>query len=57
MAQMVICKYQIKVIYLLGQENEIKFENVKNYFTDTCFESNTIIPKRFSEHKLINCEK
>ncbi len=48
---------KIKVIYLLGQENEIKFENVKNYFTDTCFESNTIIPKRFSEHKLINCEK
>ncbi len=49
-------KNNIKVIYLLGQENEIKFENVKNYFTDTCFESKTIIQNRFSSHKLIKCK-
>lgn len=48
---------KIKVIYLLGQENEIKLENVKNYFTDTCFESKTFIPNRFSAHKLVNCKK
>jgi len=47
---------KIKVIYLLGQENEIKFENVKNYFTDTCFESKTLIQNRFSSHKLIKCK-
>ena len=52
-----IINNKIKVIYLLGQENEIKFENVKNYFTDTCFESKTIISRRFSLHKIINCEK
>ena len=48
---------KIKIIYLLGQENEIKFDNVKNYFTDTCFESKTFIPNRFSAHKLVNCKK
>ena len=47
----------VKVIYLLGQKNEIKFENIKNYFTDTCFKSKTIIPNRFSEHKLVSCKK
>ena len=52
-----IKKNKVKVIYLLGQENEIKFENVKNYFTDTCFESKTIIKYRFSSHELVNCKK
>ena len=47
----------IKVIYLLGQENEIPFENVKNYFTDVCFDSKTIIQSRFSSHKLIKCKQ
>ena len=50
-------KNKIKVIYLLGHENEIKFENIKNYFTDICFESKTIIPNRFSLHELVNCNK
>ena len=52
-----INKNKIKVIYLLGHENEIKFENIKNYFTDICFESKTIIPNRFSLHELVNCNK
>ena len=47
---------KIKVIYLLGQKNEMKFENIKNYFTDTCFESKTIIPNRFSTHELVSCK-
>ena len=47
----------VKVIYLLGQENEILFENVKNYFTDLCFKSNTLEEKRFSVHEIINCKK
>ena len=51
-----IKKNNIKVIYLLGQENMIKFENVKNYFTDTCFESKTFIQNKFSSHKLVNCK-
>ena len=47
----------IKVIYLLGQKNEILFDNVKNYFTDVCFESKIIVQKRFSSHKIISCNK
>ena len=47
----------IEVIYLLGQENEINFENIKNYFTGVCFESKTLIQDRFSLHKIINCKK
>jgi len=46
----------VRVIYLLGQENEILFDNVKNYFTGLCFESKTIIQKRFSSHKIVNCK-
>ena len=45
----------VKVIYLLGQENEIQFDNVKNYFNNTCFESKTIIEKRFSVHEIVKC--
>jgi len=51
-----IKKNNVKVIYLLGQENEIRFEKVKNYFTETCFESKTIIQNRFSSHELIKCK-
>ena len=51
-----IKKNRIEVIYLLGSENEILFDNVKNYFTDVCFESKTIIEKRFSSHKIISCK-
>ena len=47
----------IKVIYLLGLENEILFENVKNYFTDLCFESTNLVEKRFSVHEIVNCKK
>ena len=46
----------IKVIYLLGQENEILFDNVKNYFTDLCFESKTILEKKFSIHEIVKCK-
>ena len=46
----------IKVIYLLGQKNEILFDNVKNYFTDVCFESKIIVLNKFSSHKIINCK-
>ena len=48
---------KVKVIYLLGEENEILFDNVKNYFTEVCFESKTIIQKKFSLHKIVNCKK
>ena len=50
-----IKKNEIKVVYLLGLKNEINFENVKNYFTDTCFKSKTIIPNRFSMHEIVKC--
>ena len=52
-----IKKNNIKVVYLLGQKNEINFKNVKNYFTDTCFKSKTIVPNRFSMHEIIKCKK
>ena len=52
-----IKKNKIKVVYLLGQKNEINFKNVKYYFTDTCFKSKTIIPNRFSMHEIVKCKK
>ena len=52
-----IKKNKVKVVYLLGQKNEINFKNVKNYFTDTCFKSKTIIPDRFSMHEIVKCKK
>ena len=52
-----IKKNKIEVIYLLGQENEIKFENIEDYFTDICFENKIIISNRFSLHELVNCNK
>ena len=51
-----INKNKVEVIYLLGQKNEIRFDNVKNYFTDTCFESKTIIEEKFSVHRLVTCK-
>ena len=46
----------VEVIYLLGLENEILFSNVKNYFTDLCFESKTLVDKRFSMHTIVKCK-
>jgi len=50
-------KNNIKVIYLLGSEKEILFVNVKNYFTDKCFKSTTLVKDKFSMHEIINCKK
>jgi hypothetical protein len=50
-------KNNIKVIYLLGSEKEILFANVKNYFTDKCFKSTTLVKDKFSMHEIINCKK
>ena len=47
----------IKAIYLLGQKNEISFNNIKNYFTDLCFKSKTLVEDRFSVHEIVNCKK
>ena len=52
-----LTKNKIKVIYLLGQDNEIQFNNIKNYFTNVCFKSKTLEEKRFSVHELIVCKK
>ena len=52
-----LTKNKIQVIYLLGQDNEILFKNIKNYFTNVCFESKTLEEKRFSVHELIVCKK
>ena len=37
--------------------DEILFDNVKNYFTEVCFESKIIIQKKFSLHKIVTCKK
>ena len=52
-----LTKNKIQVIYLLGQDNEILFKNIKNYFTNVCFKSKTLEAKRFSAHELIDCKK
>ncbi len=51
-----IKKNNVEVIYLLGQENEILFKNIKNYFTKKCFESKTIVKNKFSYHLIIDCK-
>ena len=48
---------KVQVIYLLSQENEILFDNIKNYFTEKCFKSKTIVENRFSSHEIIKCQK
>ena len=40
----------VEVIYLLGQKNEIIFDEIKNYFTDVCFKSKTLVENKFSIH-------
>ena len=52
-----LTKNKIQVIYLLGQDNEILFSDIKNYFTNVCFKSKTLEEKRFSVHELIVCKK
>ena len=42
---------KVEVIYLLGNENEILFDNVKNYFNDICFKNKMIIKKSFHHMK------
>ena len=46
----------VKVIYLLGHKNEILFSDIKNYFTNLCFNSKTLEEKKFSVHEIINCK-
>ena len=47
----------VEVIYLLGQKNEIIFDKVKNYFTDVCFKSKTLVENKFSIHEIVSCNK
>jgi len=47
----------VEVIYLLGQKNEIIFDKVKNYFTDVCFKSKTLVEDKFSIHEIVSCSK
>ena len=51
-----IKKNKIEVIYILSQKNEMKFENIKNYVEDICFENKTLIDNRFSIHEIKDCE-
>ena len=50
-----IKKKKIEVIYLLGEENSILFKNIKNYFSNICFENTIIIKNKFSKHEIVNC--
>ena len=52
-----IKKNDIKVIYLLGQDKEILFRHVKNYFTNLCFENKTVKKNKLSIHEIVNCKK
>ena len=47
----------VEVIYLLGQKNEIIFDEIKNYFTDVCFKSKTLVENKFSIHEIVSCSK
>ena len=47
----------VKVIYLLGQDKEILFRHVENYFTNLCFKNKIVEKNRFSVHEIINYKK
>tara|TARA_Y100000591_G_scaffold312383_1_gene316782 strand:- start:364 stop:1260 length:897 start_codon:yes stop_codon:yes gene_type:complete len=48
---------KVEVIYLLGQKDEIIFDKIKNYFTDVCFKSKTLVENKFSIHEIVSCNK
>ncbi len=50
-------KENIETIYLLGLKDEFKFENIKNYFVNKCFEEKVISESRFIKLTLKNCTK
>ena len=52
-----ITNNDIEVIYILSQESEILFKNIKNYFTEKCFNSKNIEKNKFSYHEIVNCKK
>lgn len=50
-------KENIETIYLLGLNDEFKFENIKNYFVNKCFDEKVISESRFIKLTLRNCTK
>ena len=51
-----LTKNNIEVIYLISfTKNEMKFDKVKVYFTEKCFEDNEVIERKFSFHEIKNC--
>ena len=50
-------KNEVEIIYLLGLENEILYENIEDYFTEICFENKIIIKNKFSSHTIVDCKK
>lgn len=46
---------KIKTIYLVGNNEEFTFENIKNYFVGMCFETKNIVENRLLKLSLIQC--
>ena len=51
-----LAKNDIKVIYLLGANNEIPFNKLKNYFENKCFKDYIVVENKFSYHEIVNCK-
>ena len=49
-------KNDIKVIYLLGANNEMPFSKINNYFESICFKNYTLVENNFSQHEIIECK-
>jgi len=50
-----LAKNDVKVIYLLGANNEIPFNKLKNYFENKCFKDYIVVENKFSYHEIVNC--
>ncbi len=51
-----LAKNNVKVIYLLGANNEITFNKLKNYFENKCFKDYIVVENKFSYHEIVNCK-
>jgi len=49
-------KNNIEVVYLISFiDNEMNFNNIKIYLTDSCFKDGEIVKNKFSYHEIKNC--
>ena len=48
-------KKRIKSIFLISENQEFKFDNIRNYFINKCFEEETFFDRRLIKLTLKTC--